>query len=293
VFEEEPELPVPAPAWELGSTGQTSIDHPMAVEALLDAALTPSPEVVPLAEAAATTTSGSGEEEEVEDQEAKAVTTDERRRRQRAEEGWAKRKRSRRRREQQQQQLLPREPTEEEYLALCLLMLARGRRDVVAPAPPPHACSVCGKAFPSYQALGGHKASHRTKPPPAVVTTSTSAGAGADQQQHAAPAPSSSSAGSAGAGEGKAAAHECNVCGKAFPTGQALGGHKRCHYDGTIGSAAAPARSSRVTSAPAAGGFDLNLPALPDIPERCGAVPEEEEVLIPLAFKKPRFMIPA
>ena len=267
----------------------------MAVEAVLDAAVTP--EVVPVA-AAATTTSGSGEEEEeVEYEEAKAVKEEEQ---QRAE-GWGKRKRSRRRREQQ----LPREPTEEEYLALCLLMLARGRRDVVAPAPPPHACSVCGKAFPSYQALGGHKASHRTKPPPAVVTTSTSAGAGADQQPHQqqqraapAPAPSSSSAGSAGAGEGKAAAHECNVCGKAFPTGQALGGHKRCHYDGTIGSAAAPARAgsrASATAVPAAsGGFDLNLPALPDIPERCGgAVPEEEEVLSPLAFKKPRFMIPA
>ncbi|KAG2621752.1 zinc finger protein 1-like [Panicum virgatum] len=263
----------------------------MAVDAVLDAAVTP--EVVPVA-AAATTTSGSGEEEEeVEYEEAKAVKEEQQ---QRAE-GWGKRKRSRRRREQQ----LPREPTEEEYLALCLVMLARGRRDVAAPAPPPHACSVCGKAFPSYQALGGHKASHRTKPPPPVVVTASTpaSGAGAEQQprQHAVPAPSSSSAGSAGAGEGKPA-HECNVCGKAFPTGQALGGHKRCHYDGTIGSAAAPARAgsrASATAVPAAsGGFDLNLPALPDIPERCGgAVPEEEEVLSPLAFKKPRFMIPA
>ncbi|RLN28052.1 zinc finger protein 1-like [Panicum miliaceum] len=275
----------------------------MAVEAVLDTAVTPSPspttgsrppeEVV--VSASATTTSSSGVEEEVEDQEVKPVT--EQRRWQRAE-GWAKRKRSRRRREQ-----LPREPTEEEYLALCLVMLARGRRDVAAPAPPqePHACSVCGKAFASYQALGGHKASHRTKPPPPAVTTPTAAGAEQQQQQQQ-HAPSSSSAGSAGEGGKPAAgpAHECNVCGKAFPTGQALGGHKRCHYDGTIGSAAAPARSasaaasSRVTSSvPAAGGFDLNLPALPDIPERCGAVPEEEEVLSPLAFKKPRFMIPA
>ncbi|PUZ67648.1 hypothetical protein GQ55_3G452700 [Panicum hallii var. hallii] len=259
----------------------------MAVEAVLDAAATPSPEVV-FAAAAAPATSSGGEEEEVEGQEAKAVMDQQ----QRAE-GWAKRKRSRRRREQ-----LPREPTEEEYLALCLVMLARGRRDVAAPAPPhqqePHACSVCGKAFASYQALGGHKASHRTKPPAPVVTASTAAGAEQQQQQHAAPAPSSSPAGSAGeGGKPAAAAHECNVCGKAFPTGQALGGHKRCHYDGTIGSAAAPARSSRVTSSTAVGGFDLNLPALPDVPERCGAVPEEEEVLSPLAFKKPRFMIPA
>lgn len=100
------------------------------------------------------------------------------------------------------------------------------------------------------------------------------------------------------------------MCGKAFPTGQALGGHKRRHYDGTIGSAAAPARASSssvpasaatsslgaATSVPASAppppqavAFDLNLPALP---ERCAGV-DDDEVLSPLAFKKPRFMIPA
>jgi hypothetical protein len=71
-------------------------------------------------------------------------------------EGWGKRKRSRR-----QQQ---RAPSEEEHLALSLLMLARGHRDQQASSPAQeHACSVCGKAFASYQALGGHKASHRHK----------------------------------------------------------------------------------------------------------------------------------
>ncbi|CAN6356753.1 unnamed protein product [Urochloa humidicola] len=254
----------------------------MAVEAVLDhAAVTPSPmtsrpppEVVPAA--------ASSEEE------ASNSTA--------AQEGCAKRKRSRRRRDSHLQQQLPREPTEEEYMALCLVMMARGRRDVAAPAPPPeHACSVCGKVFPSYQALGGHKASHRAKPPSSAAAAPVSASV-----KEEAPAPSSSGS-AAAAGEGKTAAHECNVCGKVFPTGQALGGHKRCHYDGTIGSAAAPAGRSAGRVAPAAasggGGFDLNLPAMPEIipPERCGkaAPEEEEEVLSPLAFKKPRFMIPA
>ncbi|BAF30167.1 zinc finger protein 1 [Oryza sativa Japonica Group] len=210
-------------------------------------------------------------------------------------EGWGKRKRSRRRRPQ-----LP--PSEEEYLALCLLMLARGRRDgddvaasaSAAAAAVEHRCSVCGKAFASYQALGGHKASHRKPPPPAMVDDDEVV---VETKPAAIATPSSSASGVSGGGGGRA--HECNVCGKAFPTGQALGGHKRCHYDGTIGSAAGAGASkpaAKTTVAVAASrGFDLNLPALPDVAaaadQRCAA--EDDEVLSPLAFKKPRLMIPA
>ncbi|CAE6075670.1 unnamed protein product [Arabidopsis arenosa] len=107
-------------------------------------------------------------------------------------ESWTKRKRTKRHRIDQ-----PNPPSEEEYLALCLLMLARGSSDHHSPPSDHHSisppsdqqkdykCSVCGKSFPSYQALGGHKTSHR-KP--------------------------------------------------SFPSGQALGGHKRCHYDGGNGN---------------------------------------------------------
>uniref|UniRef100_A0ACD5X4R0 Uncharacterized protein n=1 Tax=Avena sativa TaxID=4498 RepID=A0ACD5X4R0_AVESA len=183
--------------------------------------------------------------------------------------GWGKRKRSRRQQKH--------EPSEEEHLALSLLMLARGHRDqhhtYSSPSPAQeHRCSVCGKAFPSYQALGGHKASHRPKPAPQAAM----APAGVDQ-----PAAATSS--------GKV--HECSVCNKTFPTGQALGGHKRCHYEGPLGGGAAAALASGRR-------FDLNLPALPDVvvvtAERCmQAAADEEEVLSPLAFKKPRLMIPA
>ncbi|KAG5516670.1 hypothetical protein RHGRI_037419 [Rhododendron griersonianum] len=38
--------------------------------------------------------------------------------------------------------------------------------------------------------------------------------------------------------------HECSICHKCFPTGQALGGHKRRHYEGVIGGG-----NSRVTTA--------------------------------------------
>lgn len=177
---------------------------------------------------------------------------------------WAKRKRSRRHNR--------RAPTEEEHLALCLLMLARGHRDQPVPE---HRCSVCGKVFPSHQALGGHKSSHRTRPPvpredhPATAASSP-----------ASPPTSSSSASCTGSSR----EHRCSVCKKTFPTGQALGGHKRCHYEGTV------------IGVTAGRGFDLNVPALPDTTDLCLPAPpadEEEEVLSPVAFnfKKPRLVV--
>ncbi|XP_072952481.1 zinc finger protein 1-like [Typha angustifolia] len=204
-------------------------------------------------------------------------------------EGWAKRKRSRRHRTL----------TEEEYLALCLVMLARGgagsdRRIPDLPPPPARAeykCSVCGKAFGSYQALGGHKASHGGPRKPIAAYESSAIS----------PAASGSGSGSvSGSSTGSGGrVHQCSVCLKTFPTGQALGGHKRCHYEGIIGgggegigvpSAASSSRSQRV--------FDLNLPAMPEIPRFdgtrwCATVEEEEEVQSPLAFKKPRLLIHA
>ncbi|KAI4987170.1 hypothetical protein ZWY2020_019970 [Hordeum vulgare] len=209
----------------------------MAVEAVLEAAATvPSPP--PRKEMAASSSSSSGEEASALLQQA---------------EGWSRRKRSRRQRALH--------PSEEEYLALCLVMLAHGHRDG-APAAA-HGCSVCGKVFASYQALGGHKASHR-KP------------AGAeDRKPQAAVAAASSGSGDAEAG---------------------AGGGKRCHYDGTIGSAAAgPTHklAAKASATPASRGFDLNLPALPDIPERCAVTEDGEEVLSPVSFKKPRLMLTA
>lgn len=180
---------------------------------------------------------------------------------------WAKRKRSRRH---------ARAHTEEEHLALCLLMLARGHRD--GDRHHQHRCNVCGKVFSSHQALGGHKSSHRSRPPVTAIQ------AAATPQV---PASSSGSPATSSSTSGTGKVHECSVCKKTFPTGQALGGHKRCHYEGAVGS----------TTATAGRGFDLNIPALPDIAERCfspAAAEEEDEVLSPLAFKKPRLsLIPA
>lgn len=185
-------------------------------------------------------------------------------------EGWTKRKRSKR----------SRATTEEEYLALCLLMLSRDTKSACQLSPAPtqlpvaqkshseYKCSVCGKTFTSPQALGGHKASHR-KPSQGdnepALSGSGSTGAGV------------SATGTGGTGR----VHKCMICFKEFPSGQALGGHKRRHYDGGAAGSEVTSTSQR--------GFDLNIPAVPEFGRRW----EEEEVQSPLALKKPKFLVEA
>ncbi|KAJ0249113.1 Zinc finger protein AZF2 [Hirschfeldia incana] len=210
-------------------------------------------------------------------------------------EPWLKRKRSKRQRSPSPSSSPPpksqrsQDLKEEEYLALCLLMLSKGQPQTrFQPSPPPqettklsYNCSVCGKAFPSYQALGGHKASHRIKPPTAGDSKAPVTG-----EKH--PTTSTTIAPS-----GKI--HECSICHKVFPTGQALGGHKRCHYEGNLGgggggsksasqsgsvsSTVSEERSNRVI-------IDLNLPALPELSLHHDPV-VDEEILSPLTGKKP------
>ncbi|GAA0158485.1 C2H2 zinc finger transcription factor [Lithospermum erythrorhizon] len=120
---------------------------------------------------------------------------------------------------------------EEEYLALCLIMLAS---DEDHHQTYYYKCSVCKKEFQSYQALGGHKASHRNNP-----SSSTSTACRGTSSNINVLNPS-----------GKI--HECSICHKTFPTGQALGGHKRRHY-----------ASTTTTHKPL--DFDLNLPPSPEV----------------------------
>ncbi|CAN8302959.1 unnamed protein product [Cochlearia groenlandica] len=78
-------------------------------------------------------------------------------------------------------------------------------------------CSVCERVFHTYQALGGHKASHRLQTPQPLLEN-----ANAEKTRTKLLTPS-----------GKL--HECSICHMVFPTGQALGGHKRRHYEGVLG----------------------------------------------------------
>ncbi|XP_076942088.1 uncharacterized protein LOC143611842 [Bidens hawaiensis] len=65
-------------------------------------------------------------------------------------------------------------------------------------------CNTCNKQFKSFQALGGHRASHKrnktTNGDKIVMPT-------------------------------KVKTYECSVCGLEFAVGQALGGHMRRHRD--------------------------------------------------------------
>ncbi|XP_020082396.1 zinc finger protein 1-like [Ananas comosus] len=170
--------------------------------------------------------------------------------------------------------------SKDDYLALCLVMLGGGggggetRRcggSGCLSAPTMklrYACSVCGKTFESYQALGGHKSSHRRPVGPVQACKPSSGRTGPDDS-------------------GQVGPHRCSVCCRSFMTGQALGGHKRCHYwegASTSSSSAAPSGSS-------VRDFDLNLP--PPTAAEIGArrwmnKEDEEEVQSPLAVKKPR-----
>ncbi|XP_050363554.1 zinc finger protein ZAT10-like [Argentina anserina] len=238
-------------------------------------------------------------------------------------EPWTKRKRSKRPRSVEQAQV-----SEEEYLALCLIMLARGgnrgepftttsaavashRSQSSSPSVSPvveqatsapakenqhqqlsYKCSVCDKSFPSYQALGGHKASHRK---------GSSAVTGGDG-----PSTSSTTTTTSAATVSNASgrSHECSICHKSFPTGQALGGHKRCHYEGSITTTkSAATTTSAVTTSEGVGStthtvsqqhretFDLNLPAFPEPLSRNFFMSGDDEVESPHPTKKPRLFV--
>ncbi|CAH8280447.1 unnamed protein product [Arabidopsis lyrata] len=70
-----------------------------------------------------------------------------------------------------------------------------------------YTCDICGQVLHSYQALGGHRTSHRNK----RLKIS--------DKNH-----------SAEDGPVVRRSYECQICNRVFASGQALGGHKKIHY---------------------------------------------------------------
>ncbi|WJX65145.1 hypothetical protein P8452_49837 [Trifolium repens] len=173
-------------------------------------------------------------------------------------------------------------------------------------------CSFCNKVFGSHQALGGHRASHKnvkgcfantTTTPPITASTSrmmtwtqqTTQGGVRDhaflvtppvhhhdhEQQHQIMVPNAGDVereavneiSGGGGGGGGGGHHQCSICFRVFTTGQALGGHKRCHWEKGETTAGAAALDSAATtsnnnnkSSSSVNVVDLNSPFPPPPP---------------------------
>ncbi|GMI87090.1 hypothetical protein like AT2G28710 [Hibiscus trionum] len=95
-------------------------------------------------------------------------------------------------------------------LANCLMLLSQGgnNHDQHAMNNPSRVfeCKTCNRQFASFQALGGHRASHKK---PKLIDGDSRL---TENQQPTKPK-----------------THECSICGLEFTIGQALGGHMRRH----------------------------------------------------------------
>ncbi|KAL5798869.1 hypothetical protein ACOSQ2_003689 [Xanthoceras sorbifolium] len=106
-------------------------------------------------------------------------------------------------------------------------------------------CKACKKVFNSHQALGGHRASHKKVKGCFAARLDHMDDSLADEDHDVItheeffPAKSTStmqfdhgtsSTPLASASKRKSKVHECSICHRVFSSGQALGGHKRCHW---------------------------------------------------------------
>ncbi|GMY30728.1 zinc finger protein azf2 [Fagus crenata] len=106
-------------------------------------------------------------------------------------------------------------------------------------------CSICNRSFPTHQALGGHRSSHNKMKYVHSRDESVSANdsAAEDYGHYANPTTQMEEVEVEAEAVLGATTHQCTICDKTFPTGQALGGHKRCHWTSPV-----EIQSSQVTS---------------------------------------------
>ncbi|KAL2328542.1 hypothetical protein Fmac_021969 [Flemingia macrophylla] len=203
--------------------------------------------------------------------------------------------------------------SEEEDMANCLILLAQGRKSypyhdydegnntlpntttvvaavtttTAATATPlvnskvgfyVYECKTCNRTFPSFQALGGHRASHKK---PKLVGEERKAAPSElahmivdnfdrfEEANNVKSGPPISlqvdhGSNSNNNNNNKGKIHECSICGSEFTSGQALGGHMRRHRASTNTNSTTSCNNVNTARPRNVLQLDLNLPAPED-----------------------------
>ena len=103
-------------------------------------------------------------------------------------------------------------------MANCLMLLSRGvEMDVFSSSPSRvFECKRCSRQFSSFQALGGHRASHKKS----RLMMGGEESLDSSQLPHGSPT--------------KPKMHECSICGLEFAIWKALSGHMRRHKQSQV-----------------------------------------------------------
>ncbi|CAI9766339.1 unnamed protein product [Fraxinus pennsylvanica] len=168
---------------------------------------------------------------------------------------------------------------EEEDMANCLILLAKGhtrkpseppasaasasnKTAAVAAAVEVYQCKTCNRCFPSFQALGGHRASHKKPKPTTLQQNPQNVRFNYDHSTILSLQISSKNSGCNP--QNKSRIHLCTICGAEFNSGQALGGHMRRHRAPPLATVAPDSSHEESKEAKKPRNLlslDLNLPA--------------------------------